>query len=502
MRCVINIIRLVSCLFFLGTVNVCALAQKQPVDTSFYANFPFIRITNTESGVPAVSDDEFFLSAAGVVFQAGKSTLPVTSEFLRLMEQTVIPRLNRDSMQLLKVIMRGAASPEGSFEMNRQLGEKRAQALLTFLTERMQYPVADDVLVMGNDVEDYRSLCLLMRNAGDDDYELVQKLCDEHLTKSGPAVLKQQLQRTQGGRLWQRLLTQYFPQLRTARLMLCFRKYVPEKVEIQELKPVVVAKVDTVVIEKMDAVEIEIEPAPVVTDTVTFVEPSVLPRRELLSVKTNLLFYAAYIPGYDRWCPIPNIALEYYPKRGHFTYGFSFDMPWWQDYDAHKYFQIRNYQLEARYYLKGSTDLSSLTPHPSPLYSGFYLSAYGHLGVFGICFDADRGWVGEGAGGGLGFGYVTPISKNGHWRLEFGLQAGFFRCKYDPYQYENPIDPDYTDNLYYYKWTLSPDLFKKRQYRWNWIGPTRIGITLTYDLLYRRNNKGGMSLKNKEKVEY
>jgi len=38
-------------------------------------------------------------------------------------------------------------------------------------------------------------------------------------------------------------------------------------------------------------------------------------------------------------------------------------------------------------------------------------------------------------------------------------------------------------------------LFKKRQYRWNWIGPTRIGITLSYDLLYRRIQKNGVSLK-------
>ena len=101
--------------------------------------------------------------------------------------------------------------------------------------------------------------------------------------------------------------------------------------------------------------------------------------------------------------------------------------------------------------------------------------------------------MGEGAGAGVGAGYVLPISRNGHWRLEFALQAGFFRCKYDPYQYENPVNPDYRDGLYYYKWTQSPELFKalfhKRQYRWTWMGPTRVGITLTYDLLYRRTKK-------------
>ena len=92
-----------------------------------------------------------------------------------------------------------------------------------------------------------------------------------------------------------------------------------------------------------------------------------------------------------------------------------------------------------------------------------------------------------------------PLTKQGRWRLEFGLQVGYIHCNYDPYQYENPVNPAYHDDNYYYKWTLKPELFKKRQYRWNWIGPTRVGITLSYDLLYRRIQRKGMSLKSKER---
>ena len=234
------------------------------------------------------------------------------------------------------------------------------------------------------------------------------------------------------------------------------------------------------------------------SDSVTDVDQAV-PRREFLSLKTNLLFYGVYMPGYDRWCPIPNVAIEYYPKKGHFTFGASFDFPWWQDYDNHKYFQIRNYQVEARYYLKKNGNDGRDRGYRAPAFSGFYAQAYANIGLFGICFDANRGWVGEGFGGGVGAGYVMPVTKNGHWRLEFGLQVGFFGCKYDPYQYENPIDPSYHDDLYYYKWTQSPSLFKKRQYRYNWLGPTRIGVTLTYDLLYRRISKKGVSFRNSEK---
>ena len=102
---------------------------------------------------------------------------------------------------------------------------------------------------------------------------------------------------------------------------------------------------------------------------------------------------------------------------------------------------------------------------------------------------AKRGWVGEGIGGGVGVGYVLPLSKKGHWKLEFSLQAGVFHTKYDPYQWENPVNPAYQDNLYYYDWKGKPSLFKTRQYNFTWIGPTRIGISLSYDLIYRKARK-------------
>jgi len=474
-------------------------------DTTFYRKYPYIIIVEDDEPLPSLTDELFFDRAAQVTFPVGVSRLPDGAPLLRELQATVIPQLNGDSLQLVRMLMRGAASPEGSVALNRRLGGERVKALCTFFADNMRFPLADEILSMDNDIEDYRSLCLLMERANDPDYELVKTLCDKYLP-SDLAELKRVLQTTGGGRLWQRLLATYFPQLRTARFIIVMRKYNPPApvIDIAPVEPVKAVETVTPVTPEAPAI---------VADTLTVIAPDtavlcppvlpeeILPRRELLSVKTNMLFYAAYIPGYDRWCPIPNIAVEYYPKGGHFTLGASFDMPWWQDYDAHKYFQIRNYQVETRYYLKGNTDLSPLTPHPSPLFSGFYLQAYAHLGLFGICFDADRGWVGEGGGGGLGLGYVTPISKNGHWRLEFGLQAGYFRCKYDPYKYENPVNPAFRDNLYYYKWTDKPELFKKRQYRWSWIGPTRIGVTLTYDLLYRRIQKRGASFKSTEKVK-
>ena len=213
-----------------------------------------------------------------------------------------------------------------------------------------------------------------------------------------------------------------------------------------------------------------------------------VPRRELLSVKTNLLLDLAYMPGYDRFCPIPNVAVEYYPLHGHFTYGASFDGPWWQHYDAHKYFQLRNYQLHTRYYLR-SGDIALRKPGDGAAFKGLFFSAYAHAFIYNICFGEKRGWEGEGWGTGLGIGYALPLGKTEHWRLEFGAQAGFFNTRYDPYQWLCPVDADNDKRQYYYKWYGDAKDFKKRQHSFSWTGPARVDITLSYDLIYRKNKK-------------
>lgn len=483
------IITLLCVLWASETSKVFGRISAEP-DSSFYSQYPYIVITDGTSPL-LLTDEDFFDSSARLQFPVNRYNLPVKDSLLRVLSQTVFPQVNGDSLRLLRLLLRGAASPEGPWLNNRMLGRERANTLYRFMKAHLDSPMlpADSVLVLQNDIEDYRTLCLLMRRANDPDYAIVQALCDEYLPQQAYATLKRRLHEVQYGHLWPRLLKDYFPQLRAARFMMILQKSPPpsRRHPQQDIWP------ETDGTSEMCQYQDQMLP-PVV------LAPLLLPRREYLSVKTNLLLDMAYMPGYNRWCPIPNVAVEYYPLRGNFTFGASLDFPWWQHYDDHKYFQVRNYQLETRYYLR-SGSIDSNPPGKGAAFRGLYFQGYVNTALFGICFDADRGWEGEGFGGGVGVGYVLPLSRSGHWRLELQAQAGYFTCHYDPYQYENPVDPTYIDHLYYYKWTLSPDLFKKRQYRFNWIGPTRIGVTLTYDLLYRRVAKRGVGLRSWEIYE-
>lgn len=444
---------------------------------SHYEQYPYIYVLKEGESV-GLTDEAFYERAGRIVFPVNKYIKPKNDALLGQLEREVIPIIRRDSLQLVCMIIRGAASPEGPMRWNDFLGHARARTLIRFLGDQMGTPLDEREFDLQIDIEDYRTLCIVMHKAGDKDYEAVKTLCDKYLPGNQLVPLKAALQRVDGGRLWQRLLREYYPDLRAARVVFFFRARMKRP---QTPAPAYVPYVPEVRLLQWQMRTVE--------------QPVAL--RELLSVKSNLLLDFAYMPGYNRWCPIPNIALEYYPLHGHFTFGASLDFPWWQHYNDHKFFQIRNWQLEARYYLR-SGDIRLRQPGKGAAFQGWYLQGYVHTGVFGICFDANRGWVGEGGGAGVGVGYVLPLNKSGHWRMELGLQAGFFRCQYDPYQFENLINPDYHDRLYYYKWRGLASDFKKRQYRWSWIGPTRVGVTISYDLLYRRRIQKGVTLKNYE----
>lgn len=374
------------------------------------------------------------------------------------------------------VIGRAAASPEGPRPNNNRLANNRRASVDALLssygisTKRIRYDVVE---------EDYPMLCAMMRLEGDfDRLNAVDSLMRRY--KGYSEQLKRALKRYDGGALWQYVVNKYFPRLRAVRIMAIDKRLVEEK-------PVAIPSIA----EPLDSIKpfsLTFEPQLRPFSHIVWQMPEKAARRELLSVKTNLLFDFAYMPGYDRFCPIPNVAIEYYPLHGHFTYGASFDGPWWQHYNKHKYFQIRNYQLHTRYYLR-SGDIALRKPGEGAAFKGLFFSAYAHAFIYNICFGEKRGWEGEGAGAGLGVGYSLPLGKSEHWRLEFGMQAGWFFTDYDPYQWLCPVDPDSDQQLYYYKWYGDAKDFKKRQHRYSWLGPTRLEITLSYDLFYRKSKK-------------
>ncbi len=188
----------------------------------------------------------------------------------------------------------------------------------------------------------------------------------------------------------------------------------------------------------------------------------------VLSVSTNIPYDITYIPGYGL-TSIPSFSLEYSPKQGHFTFGADVEWPMWQHWDRHDFFQINNITLWTRRYFRES-ELS---------YKGLYLFGSLNVARYGIGWN-DRGWQGEGLGGTLGVGFKQYLGDS-RFYFDFGFGAGVFWSRYDPYVYGN----DGT-GWYYYDYVGKPEDFRERAHTLTWFGPTRVHISIGFDIARRK----------------
>ncbi len=416
-----------------------------------------------------VSDADTFLNARPVIFRCNRTEI-LTGDSAWIAD-TLVSNL-QDLGKYGIVIGRAAASPEGPYWNNQRLAKGRRDAAIKYL---LSHGFDASQIKFEAVTEDYQLLLSMMQAEYDPDYIKVKTLVDMYPNDDAP--IKRALKLVDGGKLWERLLRDYYPKLRAVRIVAIARA------EAIRIKPTI----DTTI---LPANRLMVTPQLPVLAYEKPADEERHPRREMFSIKSNLLLWPAYMPQYG-WCPIPNGEVEFYPLHGNFTAGAMYDKPWWIHYGRHEFFELENITFYLRYYYRNG-DILLRRPGHGAAYTGWYGALYGHWFRYQIGLSKNKGWVGEGGGPGLGFGYVLPISKDGHWRLDFGAQFGFFRTKYDPFVYGTPVERDESSNLYYYDFKYHPSLFERRQNHFNWFGPTRIGVSLSYDLIYRKGKDRGI----------
>ena len=194
--------------------------------------------------------------------------------------------------------------------------------------------------------------------------------------------------------------------------------------------------------------------------------------RPILGISTNLPYDITWVPGYGV-TSIPSLSVEFYLKKWkHFTLGADVEWPMWKHWDSHRFMQINNITLWTRRYFRTRACEESV--------KGFYLLANLNAARFGIGFDADRGWQGEGLGASLGAGHRWTW---GRFFIDAGLAIGYFYARYDPYVWGN--DPS---GWYYYDYTGDPEDFVPRRMALHWFGPTRVYVSIGFDIA-KKNRK-------------
>ena len=196
---------------------------------------------------------------------------------------------------------------------------------------------------------------------------------------------------------------------------------------------------------------------------------AVIAREATIGISTNIPYDITYIPHYGL-TSIPSFSLEYYPRNGRWTFGGDVEWPMWQHDDKHKYMQINNITLWTRRYFKEPED---------DRFKGLYLLGNINAVRYGIGFD-EKGWIGEGLGASLGIGHKWILGKS-HFFFDAGLALGVLWSRYDPYYFS-----DEATHWYYYDYTGKPDDFSKRNQRLLWFGPTRLYLSIGYDLNLRK----------------
>lgn len=205
--------------------------------------------------------------------------------------------------------------------------------------------------------------------------------------------------------------------------------------------------------------------------------------RPVIGLSTNLPYDITYLPNYGL-TSIPSVSLEYYPARGHWTFGADVEWSHWRHYDSHRFNQIHNITLNARRYFRDSESLLSkgnAEKGPVSGFYGLYLAGSINAAQYGIGWNA-KGWEGEGLGVSLGIGYKCALGRRMY--LDLGVEGGYFYSRYDPYLYGNDAT-----KWYYYDYTGDPAQFVKRRMALNWFGPTRVYISLGINLFDRNRNK-------------
>ena len=354
-----------------------------------------------------------------------------------------------DSIGLSKidsVVIVSQSSPEGVYEHNLKLSRLRAATMHRTIGQR--HPELNDRLYVQPGGESWSRL----RENVAKDTKMKQSTIDQVLriidADINVGTKKWRLQQLP---IYRYLIQTHYPRIRNS--VFCIVYYA-------EVTPEEPAEEVVVEVPQEEPVDTILEMPEEVQSQPEQVEEVVL-REPMLNLHTNLL--------YDLGTAV-NVGVEYYPNNSRWSVVANYTFPWWGGDKHHRYLQLLDGELQVRRYFDKEAG-----------HTGHYLMGYGHANLYDLSFDAERAWQGEGWGIGLGYGYVWQPWKNKRWKIEAFLRIGYYHSLYDPYHASDPYN-----GKYYYDWEGAIEDFERRNHRLRWIGPTGIGVTLSYDLLTRK----------------
>ena len=346
---------------------------------------------------------DFRVNSSSIDCSYSKNTesLSELSSFLKKIEQD-------STLTVVEVSFCGAASPEGSYQVNHKLARARLETLAEIVRSEAELP---DSIITRDD--DYIQWEYLKERVIESDIPLKEAVLD--IIAQEPQLVDYQywghnidhriikLQKLDDGKIWRQLHTLYFERMRSASVTFTTKR--------EQVTPITVA-----------------QPAPM--DVAMVQKPTAscfaLAKTQLPEATTNDWVRGLYVKtNVIGWCvAISNIAAEvdvakhwsvavpiYYSALNYFTETIKF--------------RTLAVQPEVRYWFNESNQK-------------FFVGAHFGYAQYNIAIDGDYRYqdhngTSPALGGGISVGYRMPISKNNKWHIEFTLGAGVYGLHYDKF---------------------------------------------------------------------
>lgn len=337
------------------------------------------------------------------------STYMGNRKYLKSIADYIKKVTSTPNVSIAHITFSGAASPEGSYELNRRLAKERADAVRRFVCSLYSFP--DSIITVNDHYIQWDSLKrmverdnLVKQNETIDILDGEAKLVSYHHDKLiDRRVL--QLQQADNGRTWKTLYHKFFPSMRNAcaTFVAVTLSTPPESVDLTH-QPV--ADVPATPPTAANVV------APFDADTLA---TEVRPWTRHLYLKTNFVEWAL---------AIANIAGEIDLAR-HWSFALPFSYSAWDYFKSTIKFRTIKLQPELRYW-------------PAKVNDGWFGGVHFGLAWYNLAIDGpyrkqDKDGHTPAVGGGVSLGYRKPISKNHRWKMEFSLGGGIYHLDYDTF---------------------------------------------------------------------
>lgn len=327
-------------------------------------------------------------------------------------------------------------SPDGNAANNRTLGVRRAHAVKDYIQRNYSH-IGQDKIFIHSYVESWMRLLPMISSPTMTPYcSEIASILGQNLT---PQATELQLKAIDGGQAWLQIVRNYLPRMRLGVI------YTQRRTPPQPAAPA------------EEPVQVSV-PVIVATETIPIVEQIVIispksTRRPLFALKTNLL--------YDAMTAL-NIEIEV-PIGQHWSVAGECIFPWWLSERKQHCLQSLSGYLEGRYWFGERTERRQL--------AGWFAGGY----AGGGCYDVewgDKGYQGE---------FIIPIALSGGYAhrighnlsMEYSLGLGYMRTSYREY-----APKECSDGV--------QRLIRQRSDTFNWIGPTRIKISLVWMINNRK----------------